>query len=281
MLIALLAITAMGLATLYSAARGQIWPWAGNQAIRFCVLFVGMVGLSFVPVSAWKRHAYSFYAITLGLLVVVELVGKIGMGAQRWIDLGVIRLQPSEFMKIAAVLALARFYDSVPAGFISRPDVLATAAAIVGVPAAFVLLQPDLGTATMISLAGITVIFLAGTAIRWFLGAGAIVAALLPIAWHGLHDYQRNRILIFMDPESDPLGTGYHISQSKIAIGSGGLFGKGFLQGTQSHLQYLPEPHTDFVLATMMEEWGMAGGVGVLIAYGVIIRWALRRGFEG
>jgi rod shape determining protein RodA len=192
--IALLAITALGLATLYSAAHGQIWPWAGNQAIRFSVLFVGMVGLSFVPVSAWKRHAYSFYAVTLGLLVVVELVGKIGMGAQRWIDLGVVRLQPSEFMKIAAVLAAARFYDSVPAGFVSRPGVLATAAAIVGVPTAFVLLQPDLGTATMISLAGIAVIFLAGTAIRWFLGAGAIVAALLPIAWHGLHDYQRNRI---------------------------------------------------------------------------------------
>lgn len=280
MLLTILAITGLGLATLYSAAGGSFTPWASNQAIRFAVLFSGMFVLSRIPVLTWKRHAYTFYAVTLGLLLVVELFGKIGMGAQRWIDLGIIRLQPSEFMKLASVMAVARYYDSVPASFISKPMVLAIPAAMVGGPAALVMLQPDLGTAMMITLAGIAVIFLAGTSLRWFLGAGAIVTALLPVAWGMLHDYQRNRVLIFMDPESDPLGTGYHISQSKIAIGSGGIFGKGFLNGTQSHLQYLPETHTDFIFATMMEEWGLAGGVATLLAYGFVIRWAAIRGFE-
>lgn len=280
MLVVVLAITGMGLVTLYSAAGGSASPWASNQAIRFSVLFVGMLVLSRVPVSLWKRHAYTFYVITLGLLLVVELFGKIGMGAQRWIDLGVIRLQPSEFMKLASVMALAKFYDRVPGGFISQPQVLVIPVAIVAAPAALVMLQPDLGTAMMISLAGTAVIFLAGTKLRWFLGAGAIIGALLPVAWGLLHDYQKNRVLIFMNPESDPLGTGYHLSQSKIAIGSGGPFGKGFLNGTQSHLQYLPETHTDFIFATMTEEWGLAGGIVVLLAYGYLIKWAMGRGFE-
>lgn len=280
MLATVLAITGMGLATLYSAAGGNFAPWASNQAARFAVLFIGMLVLSRIPIGVWKRHAYTFYAITLGLLLVVELFGKIGMGAQRWIDLGIIRLQPSEFMKLASVMALAKFYDGVPAGFISQPQVLAIPIAMVAVPAALVMLQPDLGTAMMITLAGTAVIFLAGTALRWFLGAGMIIGALLPVAWGLLHDYQKNRVLIFMNPESDPLGTGYHLSQSKIAIGSGGPFGKGFLNGTQSHLQYLPETHTDFIFATMTEEWGLVGGIVVLLAYGYLIKWAMGRGFE-
>ena len=279
MLLAVLAITAFGLATLYSAAGGSLSPWATNQAIRFAVLFVGMLGLSRIPVAAWKRHAYTFYGATLALLLLVELFGHIGMGAQRWIDLGIIRLQPSEFMKLAVVLSLARFYDTVPASYISSPAVLAVPAALVGVPAALVMLQPDLGTAVMITLAGTVIIFLAGTQLRWFIGAGAILAAILPIAWGMLHEYQRNRILIFMDPESDPQGTGYHLSQSKIAIGSGGVFGKGFMNGTQSHLDYLPERHTDFIFSTMAEEWGMLGGVFVLLAYGYVVRWAMNVAF--
>jgi rod shape determining protein RodA len=259
MLLTVCAITTFGLATLYSAAGGRLSPWAINQAARFSVLFAGMLGLSLVPVATWKRHAYTLHGITLALLIVVELFGHIGMGAQRWIDLGIVRLQPSELMKLAVVLTLARFYDSVPASFISQPGVLIIPAAIVGVPAALVMLQPDLGTAMMITLAGVTIIFLAGTLMRWLIGAGTILAAMLPIAWGLLHDYQKNRILIFMNPESDPLGTGYHLTQSKIAIGSGGVLGKGFLQGTQSHLEYLPETHTDFIFATMMEEWAWSG----------------------
>lgn len=280
MIATVFAITFLGLGTLYSAAGGNLSPWAVTQAIRFSALFLVMLAVSRVPMRFWRENAYVFYAVVLTLLLIVEMFGKIGMGAQRWIDLGFIRLQPSEFMKLACVMALARFYDTVPPGFISRPSVLMIPAAIVGVPAALVMLQPDLGTAIMISLAGTAVIFLAGTALRWFVGAGAALLAFLPVAWGMLHDYQRNRVLTFMDPESDPLGTGYHISQSKIAIGSGGLTGKGFLNGTQSHLQYLPETHTDFIFATMMEEWGLIGGIATLAAYGLVIRWGLMRAFE-
>lgn len=275
MLFTVVAITVLGLATLYSAAGGNITPWASSQAVRFAALFCGMLVLSLVPVDFWMRFAYPFYGVTLALLFVVELFGKIGMGAQRWIDLGIIRIQPSEFMKLAIVLTLARFYHRVPPMFISAPFVLLIPAALIAVPAGLVMLQPDLGTALMITMAGTLLIFMAGTHLRWFIGAGAIVIAMLPIAWGMLHDYQKNRVLIFMDPESDPLGTGYHISQSKIAIGSGGVFGKGFLNGTQSHLDYLPETHTDFIFATMMEERGMIGGLFVIFAYGYLIWWGL------
>lgn len=276
MLWTVLAITTLGLATLYSAAGGNMSPWTTNQGLRFAVLFCGMLCLSIVPVSWWMRLAYPFYGVTLALLLIVELFGKIGMGAQRWIDLGFIRLQPSEFMKLAIVLTLARFYHSIPPMFTSRPSVLLAPAALIGVPAGLVMLQPDLGTAMMITMAGTLLLFMAGTQLRWFVGAGTIVAAMLPVAWGMLHDYQKNRVLIFMDPESDPLGTGYHISQSKIAIGSGGLSGKGFLKGTQSHLDYLPETHTDFIFATMMEEWGMIGGLFVIFAYGYLVWWGLQ-----
>jgi len=280
MLLTLLAIISFGLATLYSAAGGNMSPWASNQAIRFVPLFGLMFAVSMVPVSAWMRFAYPFYGATLGLLLIVELFGKIGMGAQRWIDLGFIRLQPSEFMKLAVVLTLARFFHRTPAMYTSNPAVVLVAASIIAVPAGLVMLQPDLGTAMMITFAGVSMIFLAGVAWRYFLAAGAVVVAMLPIAWAMLHDYQRNRVLIFLDPDSDPLGTGYHISQSKIAIGSGGWFGKGYLNGTQSHLEYLPETHTDFIFATMAEEWGLIGGIFVILAYGYLIRWGSRIGAE-
>lgn len=278
MLAALLAIFLFGLATLYSSAGGSFSPWASNQALRFVVLAGGMFALSHVTVAKWMEIAYPFYAVTLALLLMVELFGKIGMGAQRWIDLGIIRLQPSEFMKIAVVLSLARYFHKMPPAFIRSPTTLIVPAALVAVPAGLVMLQPDLGTAMMISMAGVVVLFLAGISLRWFVAAGVALLAALPVAWTMLHDYQKNRILIFLDPESDPLGNGYHITQSKIAIGSGGLFGKGFLQGTQSHLDYLPERHTDFIFATMAEEWGIVGGVFVLLAYGYLIRWGWKLG---
>jgi rod shape determining protein RodA len=273
MLFAVLGATGFGLMTLYSAAGGSITPWALNQGVRFVVLAGAMLVLSHVRPDTWKMVAYPCYALTLILLIVVEAMGHVGMGAQRWIDLGFIRLQPSEFMKLAVVLSLARFFHGVPPRYISKPGVLVVPAALIGVPVGLVMLQPDLGTALMISFAGVAVIFLAGIQLRWFVGAGALVAAMLPVAWGMLHDYQRNRVLIFMDPESDPLGTGYHLSQSKIAIGSSGLWGKGYLQGSQSHLDYLPEKQTDFIFATMMEEWGLFGGLFVLLAYGYIIWW--------
>ena len=281
MLATLTAIVLFGLATLYSAAGGSVSPWASNQGLRFVLLSGLMFALSRIPVARWMDIAYPLYGITLVLLLIVELFGKIGMGAQRWIDLGFIRLQPSEFMKIAVVLSLAKFFHRLPAIYVSTPSVLVAPIALFAVPAALVMLQPDLGTAMMISMASVLVIFLAGVGLRWFLTAGAALLAALPVAWSMLHDYQKNRVLVFMDPEGDPLGTGYHITQSKIAIGSGGLFGKGFLDGTQSHLAYLPEAHTDFIFATMAEEWGVMGGLFVVLTYGYLIRWGWRLGVAG
>jgi rod shape determining protein RodA len=179
-------------------------------------------------------------------------------------------------MKPFIVLACARFYEMLPPAEIRKFGAIWPPLVLIGLPAGLVMLQPDLGTALMITAGGITVMFLAGIPLRLFIGGGLAGAILAPIAFNFvLHDYQRNRILIFMDPESDPLGTGYHISQSKIAIGSGGIFGKGFLNGTQSHLDYLPEGHTDFALATMMEEWGLVGGVLLVVAWFTIIWWAV------
>jgi rod shape determining protein RodA len=207
--------------------------------------------------------------------VVVEMVGFVGKGAQRWIDLGFIRLQPSEFMKPAIVLVLARFYDLLPAGDVRRWRGLWPAAALVLVPFSLILVQPDLGTATMVLLSGITVMFIAGLPMWYFMSAAGAVAVALPVLFAFMHDYQRRRVFTFLDPESDPLGAGYHISQSKIAIGSGGMWGKGYLNGSQSHLQYLPEGHTDFVFATMVEEWGLVGGALLIIAFLMVVRWGM------
>jgi rod shape determining protein RodA len=235
--------------------------------------------LSRVPVDWWRRLAFPAYGILLVSLLLVELLGAVSGGSQRWLDLGFIRLQPSELMKVAVVLALARFYEMLPAAETRKFVAIWPAAALIGFPAALVMLQPDLGTALMICAGGATIMFLAGIPLRLFIGGAVALAIAAPLAFNfALHDYQRNRVLIFMDPESDPLGTGYHISQSKIAIGSGGMFGKGFLNGTQSHLDYLPEGQTDFVFATMAEEWGLLGGVFLIVAFLLVIRWGINVG---
>ena len=277
LIVLVLAIGSFGLVVLYSAAGGSLRPWALSQGVRFLVFLGGAIALSRVHEAQIKAVAFPAYTVLVLMLLVVELFGFVGGGSQRWLDLGFIRLQPSELMKPAIVLVLARFYDLLPAGEIRRWHAIWPAAALIGVPAALVLLQPDLGTAIMIVAGGLTVVFLAGLPLRLFIGGGMAVAATAPLAWFfAMHDYQRNRVLIFLDPESDPLGTGYHISQSKIAIGSGGIFGKGFLNGTQSHLDYLPEGHTDFVFATMAEEWGMAGGLFLIAAFLLVVNWGIR-----
>lgn len=273
MIFVLFFIEACGVATLYSAAGGDFWLWAGQQSLRILVLTGMMFAVAFVPISLWMRLAYPAYALSFLLLIIVELFGRVGMGAQRWIDLGVMKLQPSELMKIAVVLALARFYKKLPPSLTNKPLTIGMALAIIFAPAGLVLLQPDLGTAVMIIAVGVVIIFMAGTTIKLFLTAAAGVVALAPLAWASLHDYQKNRVLTFIDPDRDPLGQGYHITQSKIAIGSGGLLGKGFLNGSQSNLSYLPEAHTDFIFATMAEEWGMVGAMLVLLAYAYVIRW--------
>ena len=272
----LLAIGGFGLVVLFSAAGGSVQPWASRQGIAFAIFLLAAIGLSRVRMSFWQGVALPAYAVITVMLVLVELVGAVKGGSQRWLDLGFIRVQPSEFMKPAIVLALARFYDLLPAGEIRRFGAVWPAAAMLGLPVVLVMLQPDLGTALMITAGGLTVMFLAGLPIRLFLGGALGLAIAAPLAFNFLlHDYQRNRVLIFMNPESDPLGTGYHISQSKIAIGSGGIFGKGFLNGTQSHLDYLPEGHTDFVFATMAEEWGLIGGVLLITAFILLVRWGV------
>lgn len=270
------AIGCFGLVVLYSAAGGSIRPWAMSQGIKFFVFLGGAMALSRVPEDLWRRMAFPAYGALLVALVAVELLGKVSGGSQRWLNLGFYQFQPSELMKLAIVLACARFYELLPPAETRRFGALWPAAVLIGLPAGLVMLQPDLGTALMICAGGATVMFLAGIPLRLFVGGALSIAVAAPLAVNFLlHDYQRNRVLIFLDPESDPLGTGYHISQSKIAIGSGGIWGKGFLNGSQSHLQYLPEGHTDFVFATMAEEWGLAGGIFIILAFLLVIRWGV------
>jgi rod shape determining protein RodA len=268
-------ITFFGLLVLYSAAGGRLMPWALPQGVRFLV-FLGMaVAMSRLRPERLKEAAFPAYGAVMVLLLLVEALGFVGKGAQRWLSLGFVNLQPSELMKVAIILALARFYDLLPVGELRRWAAIWPAALLLGIPAMFILVQPDLGTAVMVIAGGLTVMFLAGLPLRLFVGGAAFVGIVGPIAFSFLHPYQRDRILIFLNPESDPRGAGYHIAQSKIAIGSGGLFGKGFLNGTQSHLQYLPENHTDFIFATMAEEWGLAGGIVLIVAYAFVIKWGI------
>jgi rod shape determining protein RodA len=269
-------IAMFGVIVLYSSAGGSLQPWALKQGIVFLFFLSVAVAMSWLSESTIKAVAFPLYAVTLVMLIGVEILGFAAKGAQRWLDIGPLRLQPSEFMKPAIVLTLARFYDLVPAAEVRRWRGIWPAFALVGVPAVLILLQPDLGTCIMVVLCGVTVMFLAGLPLWIFLAPAAAIAVAAPVAYSMLHGYQRKRIDVFLDPESDPLGAGYHIAQSKIAIGSGGIWGKGFLHGSQSHLDYLPEGHTDFVFATMAEEWGLAGGVLLILAFGAVIRWGMR-----
>lgn len=268
-------ITFFGLLVLYSAAGGHLMPWALPQGVRF-LLFLGLaIAMSRLRTDRIKEAAFIAYGTVMVLLLAVEALGFVGKGAQRWINVGFGNLQPSELMKVAVVLALARFYDLLPVGELRRWAAIWPAALLLGVPALFILVQPDLGTAVMVVAGGIVVMFLAGLPLRLFVGGIAAIAVAGPVAFSFLHPYQRQRVLIFLNPESDPRGAGYHISQSKIAIGSGGIFGKGFMKGTQSHLQYLPENHTDFIFATMAEEWGLVGGIVLIVAYAFVIKWGI------
>lgn len=276
MLIPLFALVALGAAVLYSAAGGHLQPYALSHVVRFLVFMVMAIVISNFSRDLFRIAAYPLYGSIVVLLVLVELIGAIGGGSQRWLNLGFMTLQPSELMKPAIVLVLARFYETLPASMTASWRGLIPAGVLIGIPVILVILQPDLGTGLAICFGGAVMMFLAGLPLRWFVGAGAAGMVAAPIAFFALlHDYQRNRVLTFLNPEGDPLGTGYHITQSKIAIGSGGIFGKGFGNGSQSHLQYLPEPHTDFVFATMAEEWGMVGGIFVLLVFGLILRWGI------
>ncbi len=275
-IVPLFLLVGFGATVLYTAAGGNLQPWALMHGVRFVVFFAMALVIARIPRSWFEEGAFPIYAAVLVLLILVEALGAIGKGSQRWLDLGVIRIQPSELMKPAVVLALARYYATLPPALTQGWRSLLPAAALVGTPAALVMLQPDLGTALAISFGGIVVMFLSGLPLRWFVGGAAVTAVAAPIAFFSLlHEYQQRRVFVFLDPEADPLGAGYHITQSKIAIGSGGVLGKGFGHGSQSGLGYLPESHTDFVFATMAEQWGFAGGLVVLGGFMLIFRWGL------
>jgi rod shape determining protein RodA len=264
-------IACIGFAMLYSAANGSWQPWAGKQVGRFGIALGVMIAAALIDIRYWYRLAYWAYGVSLVLVVAVDLRGFVGMGAQRWIDLGAIRLQPSELMKVALMLALARYFHALGDENVGRIRYLILPVSLIAAPVVLVLKQPDLGTAMMLLIAGAVVFFLAGIRLWMFAAALAAAAGLAPIAWSFLRDYQKSRLYTFFNPEADPLGAGYHIMQSKIAFGSGGLFGKGFLLGTQSHLSFLPEKQTDFIFTMLAEEFGLVGGLTLLGLYTLVI----------
>ena len=277
-LVLLIAIIATaGFAMLYSVAGGSFSPWASPQIFRFLIGCVVLVAVALVDVRVWMSLAYPAYLISLLLLVAVVIAGHVGLGAQRWITLGPLGLQPSELMKISLVLAMSRFLHGKSVEEISRPLNLLIALAMMGIPAVFVVLQPNLGTTLIIVADGVSLLFLAGLSWWWILPAVAAVAVAVPTAWQFvLHDYQKRRVLTFLDPESDALGAGWNITQAKIAIGSGGITGKGFLQGTQSRLNFLPEKQTDFIFTNFGEEFGFVGSIALLILFAVVIGYGIQ-----
>jgi len=276
-LIGLIAILGIGgLAMMISVGGGGIREYALPQALRFLLGFALMLGLGMLPMHWLLRYAYVFYFLCLAVLAGVDVIGHIGMGAQRWIKIGGMNLQPSEFMKLAVILALARYYHMLRLEDVRRFVTLIPPVLMLLIPAALILRQPNLGTATITLLVGAAMMCMAGVQWRYFIGVALAAGAGAPLAWHFLHDYQKKRVLTFLDPEADPLGAGYNIIQSMIAVGSGGLFGKGFLQGSQSQLNFLPEKHTDFIFTVLAEEWGFIGGVSLLLMYALLMAYGWR-----
>ena len=273
-------VAAVGFAMLYSAANGDWSPWAYRQMIRYAVGLGIAICIALVDLRWLMRWSYAVYGVVLAMLAAVEVAGEIGMGAQRWIDLGFFQLQPSELMKIALVLALARYFHGLTHEDVARPIYLLIPLAMVAAPVVLVLRQPDLGTAGMILLGGGAIFFLAGVRAWKFVTLLVIGVASVPIAWQFLREYQKKRILTFLNPENDPLGSGYHILQSKIALGSGGMFGKGFMQGSQSHLNFLPEKQTDFIFTMLAEEFGLIGGLGLIALFVLITFYGLAIGLR-
>ena len=275
----LCAVAGAGFLMLYSVAGGSIDRWAEPQMERFALGCAAMFVIAMVPIWFWRNMAGLAYLTALALLVAVEVAGTVGMGAQRWIDLGFMRLQPSELMKIALVMMLAAYYDWLDVKKVSNPIWVIPPLILIALPTLLVLKQPDLGTALLLIMGGGAVMFCAGVS-WWYWGiaiasaAGTVTAVFSSrgTPWQLLKDYQYRRIDTFLDPASDPLGSGYHITQSKIALGSGGWTGRGFMQGTQSRLNFLPEKHTDFIFTTLAEEFGFIGAISLLAVYiGIVV----------
>lgn len=287
LIVLIISVASIGFLMLYSVAGGSWTPWAMAQMQRFALGLTLMFIIAMVPIWYWRNMAVLAYIGTLLLLLLVELIGDQGGGAQRWIDLGFMRLQPSELAKITLVMILAAYYDWLPLNKTSRPLWVILPIVMILIPVAMVLRQPDLGTALLLIMGGGLMMWLAGLHWAYFAavittGIGTIVAVFKSrgAEWQLLKDYQYRRIDTFLNPETDPLGAGYHITQSKIALGSGGWTGRGFMQGTQARLNFLPEKHTDFIFTTLAEEFGFVGAISLLILYGLIIAFCALSAFN-
>ncbi len=284
-IILLCLVAGVGVIMLASAAGGHMEPWASRHLTRFGFSLAMLLVVALVDIRIWMKYAYLFYAVSLVLLVAVEVRGTIGMGAQRWIDLGLFQIQPSEMVKVSLVMSLARYFHGASLEEVAYPPYLLLPLLLVLVPVGLVMKQPDLGTAVMLLMSSGVVFFLAGVRLWKFAVILLSGMSAVPIAWKFLHDYQKKRVLTFLNPEQDPLGAGYHIMQSKIALGSGGVFGKGFGRGTQSYLNFLPEKQTDFIFTMLAEERGLIGCLTViglyalLVAFGYVIAMRCRNQF--
>ncbi|MEL6746281.1 MAG: rod shape-determining protein RodA [Pseudomonadota bacterium] len=264
-------IAAIGAALLYSTSGGNFSPRAEAHIVRFLVGLGVVFLLTAIPLRSWLILAYPSYALCLALLALVPFFGAEFGGSRRWLEVGPVTVQPSEFMKVAVVLATARYFQWVPTRRMSDPRFLLVPALIVFAPIALVLPQPDLGTSVLLALSGLAILFLAGVSWWYFIGGGTMVLASLPFVWAQLHDYQRQRVLTFLEPERDPLNAGYQIFQAKIAFAAGGMNGKGFVQGTQSQLNFLPEKHTDFIFPMLAEEFGLVGTMTLLGLFALLL----------
>ncbi len=272
-------LTAVGLGMMVSAGGGNMELYFYPQLMKVCAGLVLAVIITFFPFPLLFRYAYVFYALALLALIVVEITGHMGMGAQRWIRIGGFTLQPSEFMKIALILAFARYFHMLHADDHKRFLPWFWPMLLLAIPALLILRQPNLGTTIILCGTAAIMMFVAGFRWRYIAVLVAILLLSLPVAWEMLHDYQKQRVLTFLNPEKDPLGSGYNILQSIIAIGSGGLFGKGFLQGSQGQLDFLPEKHTDFIFTMLAEEWGFTGSIFILFLFGALFATALNTAY--
>lgn len=287
LIVLLSTICGVGFMMLYSVAGGSFSPWAEPQMKRFAMGMVAMFIVAMVPIWFWRNMAAVAYLVSLLLLVAVELFGEVGMGAQRWVNLGFMRLQPSELMKVTVVLLIAAYYDWLDIKKVSHPFWVMVPVLLILLPVGLVLRQPDLGTAILLITGGGIVMFAAGVSLWYFAGViGTVVGIVVAVFksrgtdWQLLKNYQYGRIDTFLDPSRDPLGGGYHITQSKIALGSGGWTGRGYMQGTQSRLNFLPEKHTDFIFTTLAEEFGFIGGISLLGLYFLVLLFCLAAAFQ-
>lgn len=273
LLISLIIILAfIGFLMLYSAGGGNFRPWLIRQLLFFCLFFPLMIFIAVTDIKIWFKASYIFYAIALTLVIIVDIMGHNAMGATRWFRIGPLTIQPSEIMKVCTVFALARYFYSIEMQNIGKIKFVIIPLILITVPTVFIFHQPDLGTAAILAIVGVSILFLAGVRMWKFAVVGVGILTAIPFVWHFvLYDYQKQRVLTFLNPNNDPLGSGYNIIQSKIAIGSGGMFGKGYLNGTQGQLNFLPEKQTDFIFTMLSEELGFIGSFFTIAVYSAII----------